>query len=59
MADVWRNLREVLRGLLDELTDQRAYKAHLAAHGCAHSAEEWRHFCDEHYKAKATKVGCC
>ena len=50
---------EFLRGLIDELTDQRAYRCHLAAHGAAHSPAEWRRFCDEHWQAKATRGSCC
>lgn len=50
---------EILRGLIDELTDQSAYRRHLAAHGTAHSAEEWRKFCDERYRGKSTRARCC
>jgi hypothetical protein len=49
----------ILRGIIDELTDQRAYKCHLAAHGSTHSAEEWRKFSDERYKAISTRARCC
>lgn len=55
----WKNLWRILRGVLDEITDQRAYRAHLAAHGTVHSAAEWRNFCDEHYKAKGRRGSCC
>ena len=50
---------EILRGILDELTDQNAYRRHLAAHGTTHSAEEWRKFSDERYQAKSTRARCC
>ncbi len=50
---------EILRGILDELTDQSAYRRHLAAHGTVHSAEEWRKFSDERYRAKSTRARCC
>ena len=59
MAAILTNIRFVLRGLLDELTDQRAYRCHLAAHGRVHSPQEWRHFCDEHYKSKGARASCC
>lgn len=49
----------VLRGILDEITDQSAYRRHLAAHGAKHSGAEWRRFCDERWKAKATRSRCC
>jgi hypothetical protein len=50
---------EILRGLIDELTDQNAYRRHLLAHGAEHSAVEWRKFCDERYQAKSTRARCC
>ncbi len=52
-------LRQVLVGILDEITDQRAYRRHLAAHGVEHSGAEWRRFCDEHWKAVASRPRCC
>ncbi|HEV1285965.1 MAG TPA: hypothetical protein VNU44_11650 [Bryobacteraceae bacterium] len=54
-----RKLLEVLRGIIDELTDQSAYRRHLLAHGTSHSAEEWRNFSDERWKAKSTRARCC
>lgn len=50
---------EILRGILDELSDQTAYRRHLAAHGAAHSGEEWRNFCDERYRKKSARARCC
>ncbi len=47
-----RHFFEILRGILDELSDQNAYRRHLAAHGAKHSAEEWRKFSDERYQAE-------
>jgi hypothetical protein len=49
----------VLAGILNEITDQNAYRRHLAAHNAAHSGEEWRKFCDERWKAKAQRTRCC
>jgi hypothetical protein len=54
-----RKLLAILRGILDELTDQTAYRRHLAAHGTTHSPEEWRRFSDERYQAKSTRARCC
>jgi hypothetical protein len=54
-----RRFFEILRGILDELSDQNAYRRHLAAHGAEHSAEEWRKFSDELYRVKATRPRCC
>jgi hypothetical protein len=54
-----RKFFEILRGILDELSDQNAYRRHLLAHGAKHSAEEWRKFSDERYQAKSTRARCC
>jgi hypothetical protein len=54
-----KNFLKILRGILDELTDQTAYRRHLRAHGAEHSAEEWRRFSDERYQAKSTRARCC
>lgn len=54
-----RRFFEILRGILDELTDQSAYRRHLAAHGVTDSPEEWRRFSDERWKAKSTRARCC
>ena len=54
-----RKFLQILRGVLDELTDQNAYRRHLLAHGATHSAEEWRKFSDLRYKAKSTRARCC
>ena len=54
-----RRFFEILRGILDELSDQNAYKRHLLAHGVPHSADEWRRFSDERYQAKSTRARCC
>jgi hypothetical protein len=50
---------QILRGILDELTDQNAYRRHLIAHGAVHSAEEWRRFSDEWYQSKSKRPRCC
>jgi hypothetical protein len=52
-------LKKVLIGILDEITDQSAYRRHLAAHGVEHSGAEWRRFCDERWKAAASRPRCC
>jgi hypothetical protein len=45
--------------LLRELSDENAYKRHLAAHGRAHSPEEWRHFSEHRLRAKYSRAKCC
>jgi hypothetical protein len=45
--------------LLRELADQNAYERHLQAHGCTHSAEEWRRFSDQRLRAKYARAKCC
>ena len=54
-----RRVLELLRALLRELADENAYHRHLAAHGRAHSAEEWRRFSDERLRAKYMRAKCC
>jgi hypothetical protein len=60
--NLWRRLQPVMRvlkGILNEITDQNAYRRHLTAHHAEHSGEEWRKFCDERWKAKAQRTRCC
>ena len=55
-------MRRFLAGLLDlvrEIGDQNAYARHLAAHGVAHSAVEWRRFSDERFQVKYRQGKCC
>jgi hypothetical protein len=50
---------DIVRGIVAELTDQNAYRRHLAAHGATHSGEEWRRFQDEHWRGKSRRGRCC
>ena len=59
MKALFRNLLEIARGVLDELSDRNAYRRHLAAHGATDSPAEWRRFQDEHWGAKARRARCC
>ncbi len=59
MRALWQRVVWVLRGIVDELTDQNAYRRHLAAHGVADSPEAWRRFQDEHWQAKSRRGRCC
>jgi hypothetical protein len=57
-----KRLRTVGRGilaLLRELADENAYRRHLEMCGRAHSADEWRRFSDERWKAKYSRAKCC
>jgi hypothetical protein len=49
----------LLRGIVDELTDQSAYRRFLLAHGVEHSPTAWREFQDEHWQAKSRRGRCC
>ena len=49
----------LLVALLRELADESAYRRHLAAHGRAHSAAEWRRFSDERLRARYRGARCC
>jgi hypothetical protein len=53
------HLLTIMRGIIDEWTDQNAYRRHLAAHGAKDSAAEWRRFSDERYRSKSTRARCC
>ncbi len=54
-----RRFVKLVVGLLKELSDESAYQRHLAAHGRAHSREEWRRFCEERLRARYTRPKCC
>jgi hypothetical protein len=54
-----RALGRVLAGILRELSDENAYRRHLAAHGRPHSGEEWRRFSAERMRAKYQQPKCC
>jgi hypothetical protein len=45
--------------LLRELSDENAYRRHLAYHGRLHSPEEWRRFSDQRLQAKYVRPKCC
>jgi hypothetical protein len=59
MIGFFRSVARVLSGLLAELSDQNAYRRHLAAHGAVHSPEQWRRFQDEHAAANSRRARCC
>ena len=59
MTAFLRALTRIISGLVAELSDQNAYKRHLAAHGAVHSPAEWRRFQDEHAAAKSRQARCC
>ena len=55
-------LRKIAAGILElmrEIGDENAYARHLAAHGVAHSAVEWRKFSDERFRNKYQRAKCC
>ena len=54
-----RRFGALVLALLRELSDENAYRRHLAARGCAHSPEEWRHFSERRLQAKYARPKCC
>ena len=44
MIAFFRAIKNIVSGVLAELSDQNAYRRHLAAHGTVHSPDEWRRF---------------
>ena len=54
-----KQLAAIIRGIVDEISDQTAYRRHLAVHGAWHSGAEWRKFCDQRWEAQARRAKCC
>lgn len=54
-----RRVARLVMALLRELADENAYARHLAAHGAAHSGEEWRRFSEARLQAKYQRAKCC
>ena len=52
-------LRRILWGILQEVSGQSAYQRYLQWHGIAHSAQTWRHFCDDRWAREARRGRCC
>jgi len=50
---------QLVIALLQELSDESAYRRHLAAHGREHSGKEWRRFADERLRARYLRAKCC
>jgi len=59
MIAFFRAVRDVVSGIIAELSDQNAYRRHLEAHGTVHSPVEWRRFQDEHSAAHSRQGKCC
>lgn len=51
----WR----LLLSLLKEIGDENAYARHLDAHGLQHSADEYRRFSEQRFRAKYARAKCC
>lgn len=57
---IWlRKLRDVVIGILRELSDQTAYERHLRMVGRPHSGDEWRRFSECRLRAKYQRAKCC
>ena len=54
-----RTVAQIISGVVAELSDQNAYRRHLAAHRAVHSPDEWRRFQDEHAAANSRRARCC
>ena len=55
----FRRIQRILLGILREIADQNAYARHLAHHGVAHSASEWKRFTEHRFKMKYSQGRCC
>jgi hypothetical protein len=54
-----RNAAALIREILRDLADERAYRRHLEIHGRTASPEEWRRFWDERIRARYAQAKCC
>ena len=54
-----RKMGRILIGILREISDESAYKRHLASHGREHSGAEWRKFSEERLRHKYANAKCC
>lgn len=54
-----RQFCRLVMGLLRELSDESAYRRHLAAHGRPHSRREWQKFSDDRLRARFVRPKCC
>lgn len=59
MIAFFRSVLRIVTGVVNEISDQNAYRRHLAAHGTVHSPDEWRRFQDEQSAATARRPRCC
>lgn len=59
MREAWIFWKAIVTGIIDEISDQTAYKRHLAAHGAEHSPEQWRAFSDLRWTEKSRRGRCC
>ena len=59
MSAFFKAVAQIISGIVAEISDQNAYRRHLAAHGTVHSPEEWRRFQDEHSAANSRRARCC
>jgi len=56
---MWARLRVIVTEILRGLSGEDAYARYLAHRGIAHSASEWRHYCDHHLHARYQRGKCC
>jgi len=54
-----KRVAKLLMAILRELSDENAYRRHLAVHGRVHSGEEWRRFSEERLRARFARAKCC
>jgi hypothetical protein len=54
-----RRAMQLLWELMRELSDESAYRRHLAFHERSHSGEEYRRFSEERLRRKYAQGKCC
>ena len=54
-----REFCRIVLGILHEISDETAYRRHLAVHGATASGAEWRRFSEERLREKYQRARCC
>jgi len=56
---LWTRFWKLIILFIKELSDENAYRRHLAVSGRPHSRAEWQRFCGERLRYKYGYPKCC
>jgi hypothetical protein len=59
MIALFKQAMNILLDILNEITDQNAYRRYLISEGVPHSGAAWRRFCDRRWQDKERRGRCC